>query len=67
MTESIVARKYIQNGCREITRVTVERKRSGNYTGNKTGLCIDRVKIKLDCVKKIKLDCVKIKNGLCKI
>ena len=50
-------RKEIQNGCREITRVTVERERSGNYTENKTGLCIDRVKIKLDCVK--------IKTGPC--
>ena len=49
MIESIVARKY------KITRVTVERERSGNYTENKTGLC-----------KKIKLDCVKIKTGLCK-
>ena len=48
MIESIVARKY------KITRVTVERERSGNYTENKTGLCIDRVKIKLDCVKKNK-------------
>ena len=66
-------RKEIQNGCLEITLVTVERGRSGNYTENKTGLYIDRVKIKLECVKKIKLDCIKIKldcinikTGLCK-
>ena len=66
-------RKEIQNSCLEITRVTVERGRSGNYTENKTGLYIDRVKIKLDCVKKIKLDrikikldCINIKTGLCK-